>query len=86
MERGTRRLRGLKARVDGLTPKILVRFSVASRSFLVHKRKCNRPSTFQATQDMSGTENAVVQTSVKSRHHRTVEDHRGQTRSNQSLA
>lgn len=41
-------LRGAKARIDGLAPNILVRLSVASRSFLVHRRKVIRPSTFQA--------------------------------------
>jgi hypothetical protein len=52
-------LRGVKAHIDGLTPNILVMLSVASRSFLVHRRKVIRPSTFQATQDMSGAANAA---------------------------
>jgi hypothetical protein len=59
IESGVCRLRGLKALIEGLTPKILRTLSVASRSFLVHRRKCIRPSTFQATQDMSGAANAA---------------------------
>jgi hypothetical protein len=45
-------LRGVKARIDGLTPNILMILSV-------HKRKVIRPSTFQDTQDTSGAANAA---------------------------
>lgn len=52
-------LRGVKACIEGVTPNILARLSVASSPFLVHRRKVIRLSTFQATQDMSGAANAA---------------------------
>jgi hypothetical protein len=61
-------LRGLKARLEGLTPKILIRLAVALYSFLVHRRRWIRPSTFQATQDTSVLRMSLVQ-SCASTHH-----------------
>lgn len=49
---------GVNACIEGLTPNILERLFMTSRSFLVHRRKVIRPSIFQDTQDMSGAVHA----------------------------
>jgi hypothetical protein len=83
MESGARLfLRDVKALIEGLTPKILLTLSVASRSFLVHRRKVIRPSTFQATQDTSGTANAANAASAVLREKLSSKNNRRSSRSN----